>query len=52
MSESPDFWVERLKDLSREPSEEQAKAFVDELYSAAQEDLDTQRAQAEYEREE
>jgi hypothetical protein len=52
MSESTDAWVQRVRDLPEPPSQEEAEALVRKVYEAAQKDLDDQRAQAEYEREE
>lgn len=52
MTEPADVWVNRLKDLTGDSSGKQAEEFVHDLYAAAQKELDAQRAQAEYEREE
>jgi hypothetical protein len=52
MSEPYDTWVERLQDVADKGDEERAKKFVRELYDTAQEDLDNERRQAEFEREE
>ncbi|MFD8425521.1 hypothetical protein [Streptomyces sp. NPDC059466] len=52
MTEPPDRWVDRLKDLTGDSSGKKAEEFVHDLYTAAQNELDAQRAQAEYEREE
>jgi hypothetical protein len=52
MNESADAWVERVRDLPELPSQEEAEALVRKVYESAQKDLDDQRAQAEYEREE
>ncbi|MFJ8010331.1 hypothetical protein [Streptomyces fagopyri] len=45
-------WVNRLKDLTGGESREKPEEFVHDLYTAAQNELDAQRAQAEFEREE
>ncbi|MFJ5274527.1 hypothetical protein [Streptomyces sp. NPDC088358] len=53
MTEPNDTWVNRLKDLTGDsPGEKKAEEFVHDLYTTAQNELDAQRAQAEYEREE
>ena len=52
MIESADAWAERVRDLPEIPSQEEAEALVRKVYESAQNDLDDQRAQAEYEREE
>jgi hypothetical protein len=52
MTESADAWVERARDLPEVRSQEETEALVRKVYESAQKDLDDQRAQAEYEREE
>ncbi|TXS71540.1 hypothetical protein EAO69_22385 [Streptomyces sp. me109] len=52
MTEPSEKWVDRLKELTGEPPGEKAEKFVHDLYTTAQKDLDAQRAQAEFEREE
>ncbi|WP_282694587.1 hypothetical protein [Streptomyces sp. CC208A] len=45
-------WTERLLRLGDGISQEDARAFVHELYTHAQSDLDAERAEADFEREE
>lgn len=52
MSEPFDTWTDRLQDLGTDVDAEKAEGFVQELYRAAQVDLDQERAQADFEREE
>ncbi|MEE4540436.1 hypothetical protein V2S66_00445 [Streptomyces sp. V4-01] len=52
MTESADAWVKRVRELPEPPSQEEAETMVRSMYESAQRDLDDQRAQAEYEREE
>ncbi|MFJ4923522.1 hypothetical protein [Streptomyces sp. NPDC088725] len=52
MSDPRETWTSRLRDLSDEVPPENAERFVNDLYAAAQADLDEQRAQADFEREE
>ena len=52
MKESADTWVERVRSLPAKPSREEAEALIHDVYESAQKDLDDQRAQAEFEREE
>ncbi|MET8562721.1 hypothetical protein ABZV75_19745 [Streptomyces flaveolus] len=54
-SETPqrmDEWVDSVQRLSRESDAQSAKNVVADIYRAAQDELDAQRAQAEFEREE
>ncbi|WP_329459806.1 hypothetical protein [Streptomyces sp. NBC_01497] len=52
MRESTDDWAERVSNLPTKPSRKEATEIVREVYESAQKDLDDQRAQAEFEREE
>jgi hypothetical protein len=52
MTESADAWVKRMRDLPESASQAETDALMRKMYDAAQKDLDDQRAQAEYEREE
>ncbi|WP_329140319.1 hypothetical protein OG552_35860 [Streptomyces sp. NBC_01476] len=53
MSEPSDAWAARLEEqLAEKSDKEEVEGFVRDLYESAQRDLDTQRAQAEFEREE
>jgi hypothetical protein len=52
MPESHDPWTERMKALVPAERAEDVGALVHEMYNAAQDELDAQRAQAEFEREE
>ncbi|MBG7699256.1 hypothetical protein HCJ76_14490 [Streptomyces sp. MC1] len=54
-SETPqrmDEWVDSVQRLSEESDAKTAKNVVADIYRAAQDELDAQRAQAEFEREE
>ncbi len=54
-SETPqrmDEWVDSVQRLSGESDAQSAKNVVADIYRAAQDELDAQRAQAEFEREE
>ncbi|MEV5172413.1 hypothetical protein AB0L10_15300 [Streptomyces flaveolus] len=54
-SETPhrmDEWVDSVQRLSEESDAQSAKNVVADIYRAAQDELDAQRAQAEFEREE
>ncbi|MET7434745.1 MULTISPECIES: hypothetical protein [Streptomyces] len=54
-SETPqrmDEWVDSVQRLSEESDAKSAKNVVADIYRAAQDELDAQRAQAEFEREE
>lgn len=52
MAETTEIWVERIKKASGPMQEDEVKKVVHEVYETAQKDLDSQRADAEYEREE
>ncbi|WP_405578102.1 hypothetical protein [Streptomyces sp. NBC_01190] len=52
MTEPAETWAKQLQDLTGDSDEKSAAEFVRDLYECAQNDLDDQRAQAEYEREE
>lgn len=52
MSEPAEAWVKQMRDLRESSSQDEADALARKMYDAAQKDLDDQRAQAEYEREE
>ncbi|MBY8881063.1 hypothetical protein [Actinacidiphila acidipaludis] len=52
MTESADDWVERVRSLSEKASQQEAESLVRDVYESAQKELDAQRAEAEYEREE
>ena len=52
MTEFADNWVERVRNLPEKPSQQEAEALIRDVYESAQKDLDDQRAQAEFEREE
>jgi TPP-dependent pyruvate/acetoin dehydrogenase alpha subunit len=52
MNEPADELVKRMQELSDESRAEQVKEVVRDVYAAAQKELDDQRAQAEFEREE
>ncbi|MGW3667047.1 hypothetical protein [Streptomyces sp. NPDC005141] len=47
-----DEWADRVQDLSKTPDSQAAKKMVADIYRTAQDELDAQRAQAEFEREE
>ncbi|GAB3114251.1 hypothetical protein GCM10027160_19700 [Streptomyces calidiresistens] len=47
-----DTWTARLMDLAGALDRETARRFVHEVYRGAQSDLDTERAAADFEREE
>ncbi|MFI5757749.1 hypothetical protein [Streptomyces sp. NPDC051569] len=52
MSDPIDTWTHRLQDLTSELNPDRAHRFVEDVYRAAQADLDEKRAEAEFEREE
>jgi hypothetical protein len=52
MSDPMGNWTDRLQDLNTETNPDAADEFVHDLYMAAQEDLDEQRAKADFDREE
>ena len=52
MTESADVWVERVRALTEQSSKQEAEDLVRDVYESAQKELDDQRAQAEFEREE
>lgn len=52
MAETTEIWVERITKASGPSQEEEVEKIVHEVYETAQKDLDVQRAEAEYEREE
>ncbi|MBO1335717.1 hypothetical protein [Streptomyces sp. VRA16 Mangrove soil] len=53
MTDDPyDAWTRRLLSLSPDLSRDSARQFVHDLYAHAQSDLDDQRAEADFEREE
>ncbi|SEO62653.1 hypothetical protein [Actinacidiphila rubida] len=52
MEPSARNWVERVQHLPDKPSQQEAEKLVREVYQSAQKELDDQRAQAEFEREE
>lgn len=45
-------WADRVQDLSGAPDSQAARRMVSDIYRSAQDELDAQRAQAEFEREE
>ncbi|MFF2523040.1 hypothetical protein [Streptomyces liangshanensis] len=54
MSDPIEVWTSRLRDMTgeKETDSEDARRFVEDLYTAAQIDQDQVRAEAEFEREE
>ncbi|CAM5399608.1 hypothetical protein SDIAM103S_02329 [Streptomyces diastaticus subsp. diastaticus] len=52
MSDPIDTWTDRLRDTAPGIEENRARAFVHDLYTAAQNDLGEEVAEADYEREE
>ncbi|HEY3479303.1 MAG TPA: hypothetical protein VGL02_10445 [Streptomyces sp.] len=52
MAETTEIWVERIRKAAGPAQEDEVKKVVHEVYETAQKDLDRQRADAEYEREE
>lgn len=54
MSDPIEVWTSRLRDMTgeKETDSEDARRFVEDLYTAAQIDQDQVRAKAEFEREE
>jgi len=52
MPETTEVWVERIKKIDGDSGETEVRELVHEVYQTAQKDLDDQRADAEFEREE
>ncbi|MGQ4513744.1 hypothetical protein [Streptomyces sp. DW26H14] len=52
MADTTEIWVERLTKIEGPSPEGEVEEVVHEVYETAQKDLDAQRAEAEYEREE
>ncbi|SCD74899.1 hypothetical protein GA0115240_122310 [Streptomyces sp. DvalAA-14] len=52
MSDPIPDWTDRMRDLTEDLNPETCDRFVRDLYEAAQNDLDEQRAKADFDREE
>ncbi|WP_218839485.1 hypothetical protein, partial [Streptomyces albidoflavus] len=52
MSDPMETWTDRLRDTAPELEENRARSFVHDLYTAAQNDLGEEEAEADFEREE
>ncbi|MEU6112261.1 hypothetical protein ABZ853_28135 [Streptomyces albidoflavus] len=52
MSDPIEIWTDRLRDTAPGLEENRARSFVHDLYTAAQNDLGEEEAEADFEREE